>query len=217
MRKLKEKILNNKKWFTRRKTGMTYVELIVVLSIFAALSTVAMFDYGKFQDNVDLKNLTSDIALKIIEAQKASIGGNISTHVSPLSNWRPAYGVYFDTNNINSTGANSKNFLYFADLNNDTFFNDVFCTPSFSTVECLDKISITRNDYISNVEILGTGCPSITNLSIAFKRPDSSAIITSGGAPMPSCIISSAKITVASPRGNRAFITIYPSGRIQIN
>ena len=45
--------------------GMTYVELIVVLSIFAVLSSVAIFNYGSFQDKVDIKNLGSDIALKI--------------------------------------------------------------------------------------------------------------------------------------------------------
>ena len=48
---------------------MTYVELIVVLAIFAILSSVVMFNYGNFQAKVDIKNLGSDIALKIVRTQ----------------------------------------------------------------------------------------------------------------------------------------------------
>ena len=47
---------------------MTYIELIVVLSIFAVMSSVVIFNYGLFQARIDIKNLASDIALKFVEA-----------------------------------------------------------------------------------------------------------------------------------------------------
>ncbi|KKQ07855.1 MAG: hypothetical protein US18_C0006G0001, partial [Parcubacteria group bacterium GW2011_GWB1_36_5] len=53
----------------KKNRGMTYVELIVVLSIFAVMSSIVLFNYGEFQAKVDIKNLASDIALKIVEAQ----------------------------------------------------------------------------------------------------------------------------------------------------
>ena len=59
--------------------GMTYVELIVVLSIFSIMTSVVLFNYGAFQAKVDIKNLASDIALKIVEAQKSALSGKLST------------------------------------------------------------------------------------------------------------------------------------------
>ena len=46
--------------------GMTYVELIVVLGIFAVMLSISMFNYKRFQGKVDIKNLANDIALKLV-------------------------------------------------------------------------------------------------------------------------------------------------------
>ena len=54
----------------QKNRGMSYVELIVVLSIFAVLSSVILYNYGEFQAKVDIKNLASDIALQIVQSQK---------------------------------------------------------------------------------------------------------------------------------------------------
>ena len=42
---------------------MTYVELVVVLGIFAVMSNVVIFNYGGFQAKVDIKNLSKHITL----------------------------------------------------------------------------------------------------------------------------------------------------------
>ncbi|WP_146755300.1 type II secretion system protein, partial [Shigella flexneri] len=72
-----KKILNFKFAVRSWERGMTYVELIVVLSIFATISSVVIFNYGAFQDRIDIKNLSSDIGLKIVEAQKSSLSGQL--------------------------------------------------------------------------------------------------------------------------------------------
>ena len=59
----------------QKNKGMTYVELIVVLSIAGIIASISLFNYKDFQDRVDMKNLASDIASKIVEAQKNSISG----------------------------------------------------------------------------------------------------------------------------------------------
>jgi len=205
----------NKK--TKKNEGMTYIELIVVLSIFSLLSSVALFNYGAFQDKIDIKNLGSDIALKIVEAQKSAVSGAFSTHTLPASS-KPSFGVYLYSGSISNQDADNKDFIYFADLNNNNSYDDVTCSPTNLSGECLDKVRITKNNSISELKIFGTGagCPAVvTALTVVFKRPDYSAIINSN--PSISCSVSYAQITVTSPKGTASLIKLYPSGRIQVN
>ena len=189
---------------------MSYVELIVVLSIFSVLSSMAIYNYGAFQANVDMKNLASDIALKIVEAQKSSLNGVLPLAGAPFLEWKPSYGVYF---NITTP----EQFIYFADLDQDGVLYNPDCSTTNS--ECLDKITITKGNKILRIEkCTDSACPpfdsdSISSFSVSFKRPNSSAIF-SGASLTGSEYI---KITIKSPKDNTSFIKVYPSGRIQIN
>lgn len=187
--------------------GMSYVELIVVLSIFSVLSGVAIYNYGDFQDKVDVKNLASDISSKIIEAQRSALTGSRPVGASPT--WKPTYGVYFDPN------TDPKNFIYFVDTDSNLSYLGGFnCTG-----ECLDKITIVKNNnYISRIDTYSGVNPSQINssLSILFRRPDSSAIFVNSTGSVISGF-DYAQITVSSPSSKTAKIKIYPSGRVQIN
>ena len=197
---LKIKLLRKCKTFPT-SNGMTYVELIVVLSIFAVLSTVVIFNYGDFQAKVDIKNLASDIALKAVEAQKSSLNGVLPLAGYNPATWKPSYGVYFDMNA-------PKQFIYFVDLNN---------SGDYQTNELLDTISITKNNYISRIDKCSNATctlPTSVNLfSVAFKRPDSSAIFTGLSVTGSEYV----QVTVASPKEVITLIKLYPSGRVQIN
>jgi len=194
MKKTKVKLRMNK--------GMSYVELIVVLSIFAAISSVVMFKYGDFQSQVDIKNLASDIALQIVQAQKSSINGSLppAGYSFGLS-WKPAYGVYFDPSKPGQ-------FIYFVDLND---------LGGYGAGEALNTVNITKNNSLYRIDsYFGSIATPITNpLSITFKRPDSGAIFISNGVPLTG--LDYAQITVISPSSVKAYIKIYPSGRVQIN
>ncbi|MBI2627472.1 type II secretion system protein [Candidatus Nomurabacteria bacterium] len=196
MFKLSKKIKNNK--------GMTYIELIVVLSIFAIMSSIILYNYGEFQAKVDIKNLASDIALKIVEAQKSALSGKWTS--GAVDGWKPSYGIYFNT----SSADEKKKFTYFADFNNDKIYND---TP-------LDTISITKGNYIEKIESCAgspTICALVTNsfLSIIFTRPNSGAVFSSLSGILTG--FDYIQITISSPQGKTALIKIYPSGRIQVN
>ena len=196
---MKNNILEIKNWKLKIgdfRRGMTYVELIVVLSIFSVITSVVLFNYGDFQAKVDIKNLASDIALKVVEAQKSSLSGQWNLN-APID-WKPSYGVYFDADTPTE-------FIYFANLDTSNFYDPLD--------SILDRITITHNNRISGLEAVG--CASVTKLSIIFRRPDSSAQITSDGISL-SCA-SYVKITIVSPKSVTATIKIYPSGRIQIN
>jgi prepilin-type N-terminal cleavage/methylation domain-containing protein len=195
-----KKIRNFKFVIRNYQAGMTYVELIVVLSIFSIMTSIVLFNYNGFQAKVDIKVLANDIASKIIEAQKSALAGQLTTG-SPV-NWQPAYGVYFDT-------SSPKQFIYFADFNSPI--------NGYNAGEALSTINITKNDSISRIDsYIGTTLnQQITNpLSITFRRPDSSAVFTSSGLSSGFEYI---QITIASPLSITSNIKIYPSGRIQIN
>ena len=180
------------------QAGMTYVELIVVLSIFAVMTSVVMFNYDEFQAKVDVKNYASDIASKIVEAQKSALSGKLSTQDFIT---KPAYGVYFSV-------SPSTSFIYFADFNNNRIYDE---NP-------LDTILITKNNSISRIDsYLGSSPTSITDpLVISFKRPDSSAVFSySDGVPLTG--FDYIQLTVQSPKTAKALIKIFLSGRIQVN
>jgi len=179
--------------------GMTYVELIVVLSIFAVMSSIVLFNYGKFQAKVDIKNLANDIALKIVQAQKDAMSGKLPTDGSTFL-VSPSYGVYFDL-------TTPKSFIYFTNLDSGNFYD-------FS--DAWDTITITKNSIISGLEVVG--CPSINNLSIVFRRPDSSALINNSTGTFSCSSIEYAQVTISSSDNSaKECIRIYPSGRIQIS
>jgi len=197
---------------TKENRGMSYVELIVVLSIFSVLSSVVIFNYGGFQARVDIKNLASDIALKAVEAQKSSMSGKLpplAQQSQITSTWKPSYGIFIDR------VADDKSFIYFTDLNAEDGLFDGSSCPGVN--ECLDKIAITKGNSISSLDVFyqdSTNAP-LNNLTVTFKRPDSSAIIKSNPALNPN--VSFIQITIASPKGATAKIKLYPSGRIQVN
>lgn len=193
----------NKVKFNR---GMTYVELIVVLSIFSIMSSMVMFNYGAFQARVDIKNLANDIAIKIVEAQKASTFGKLPS-VAVSSGWKPTYGVYFSL-------SDNKNFTYFVDLDSNKFFDGLACLGS---TECINKVSITKGNYISSIMVfyLDSTSGPVSNINLSFIRPSLSAEIKS--TPAISSNINYVQITITSPKLTTANIKLYRSGRVQIN
>lgn len=196
----------------KKNRGMSYIELIVVLSIFAVMSSIIIFNYQEFQTKVDMKNLASDIALKVVEAQKSSLAGELPPfpqQSSIISTWKPSYGLYFNPVSDN------KSFTYFTDLNQNGIFDDVNCSLNS---ECLEKINITKGNSISSLSVFYQGDATAYNfndLTITFKRPNSSAVIKST-TPFAN-IVSYVQINIISPSQVKSNIKIYPSGRIQVN
>lgn len=195
-----------------KQSGMTYLELIIVLSIFTVISTIVIFSYREFQAKVDIKNLANEIALKIVEAQKASTSGKLSILTSSPT-WKPAYGVYFNT-------ATPAQFVYFTDLDNSGYCSPPGCIDPYQIVgEVTDIINITKGNFVpvNGVEVVGSGCPpTIPDVSITFKRPNSAPGFYSS-APLSGCLISFISISISSTTNIVDKIRVYPSGRIQIN
>ena len=193
---------------------MTYVELVVVLLIFAMITSVVMFNYGDFQQKVDLRNLGSDLAIKIVEAQKRAMAGQRTIQYAS-DFWKPAYGAVFVT--TAKYGLDDSSFAYFADINNNKLFDDPTCIlpASQSSGECLDKIYITKGNKISSLRIYfqDNSFETVNELNIVFTRPDSGASIREPTNQLP---VAYAQITILSKNGISDKIKVYPSGRIEL-
>lgn len=211
-----KRFCNFKKNISSFQKGMTYVELIVVLSIFSVMTSIVLFNYNSFQAKIDIKVLANDIALKIVEAQKSALAGKWNSAAS--TDWKPSYGVYFDLSNSST----KNNFVYFADLNNSDIFegNATFDdnNSNICSQECLENIIITKGNYISKIYGYSkNNSPSEIgpSFSVRFTRPDSKAVfIDSFGMEINN--IDYIKIVISSPSGINSNINIYPSGRIEI-
>ena len=202
----------------KKNEGMTYVELIVVLSIISVMSSIVVYNYGGFQAQIDIKILASDIALKVVEAQKASLSGKFppvaqSTYTSSDPTWKPSYGVFIDR------VADNKSFTFFTDFKNPSQNGLYEASTCPGTGECLEKITITKGNTISSMNVFYSGTPTtpnpINNLTVTFMRPNSGAIIKSNP-PLASSIYY-VEINILSPKGATAKIKLYPSGRVQVN
>ncbi len=201
--------------------GFTYVELIVVLSIFATLTSVVLFNYGTFQEKINLRIIGTEVALRIVAAQKSAVAGSIPPQ-APGASWRPSYGIYF--NSVGSQGgADSSDFIYFADLNNDGAYGDLSCAlpPAPGGGECLDRISINSGYKISLLKVFyqdGTS-QTLGDLNTTFTRPDSGATFASLMTPITKTV-SYVEITMSPASGNQnsssSTVEVYPSGRIQL-
>ena len=211
----------------QRNGGMTYVELIVVLSIFAIMSGVVLVNYGSFQAKVDIKNYANDIALRIVQAQKDALSGKFQAGFSVSPDWKPSYGIDFSMTHPN-------NFIYFADTDysSNKYYDGyssewpVSCPDINVDNECIENTKITKGEISSLQYYIGSSLNRITNgdLFITFTRPSSSVIFSvCDSSGISSCSqlsnsVSLAQITIASTGSNlaTACIQVYSSGRVQI-
>ena len=128
---------------------MTYIELIVVLSIFAVMSSIGLLNYKAFQAKVDIKNLANEIALKFVQAQKEATSGKLPVFSYPaVDPWKPSYGLYFDPTDTDTS------FIYFVDLDNGGDFDAPFniCPNINASIDCIEIITITKGNRIDKIE-----------------------------------------------------------------
>ena len=152
-----------KKFLNTTTDGFTLVEFIVIMSIFAIMVGVAVFNFTGFRSNVITENLAHDIAITLRNVQAG--GGAAQSIDSPDNEQRR--GIYF-----RPLSEPLREMILFIDQDND---------GRYSEGETLDIIAIQSNDYIKNIgwtslegqdnKIDFEGISSISDdLSITFGR-----------------------------------------------
>lgn len=211
----------------RDQRGVTFIELVIVISIFSIIAGTLLLNFSRFGRNITLQNLAQDIALQINEAQKNAISGRtndlLATCDRLTSDCSPRYGVYFTALAVGTTpnlqsyagpngGPGRTIFTFFDFIGGE--FNNVLdygwnpCGTGVNT-ECLDNISLGQGNYISAICVgssnaCDTDISDTLGLNIVFKRPFPDAIITADGGTPPdgSTQYHYARITVTSPNAD---------------
>ncbi len=174
--------------------GFTLLEVSFVITIFAIMASIVLFRFKDFGAKTAFENLSQDIALRIVEAQKAGISGKLNPNFVSASA-APAYGVYFKTGSGSATtDPATHEFVYFTDIPvggtippvGDKIYNvPAGGCPSAPAVgnECMSTTAITSGEYVSGVCYKAfdgtTPCDSAsgTSANITFIRPFPDATI----------------------------------------
>ena len=172
--------------------GFTLIEMVFVFVIFAIMAGITLFNFREFNNKAVFNNLADDVALRIVQAQKAAISGSLNANFLG-QDVKPTYGVYFSMQtpsaSVSAVDADQKHFVYFSDNPiagapyNGLIGNKVYDLPSSGVCpvtaalnnECLSVTAITTGEYVSNICYVPTTSTAGTcgsyNLSVAFTRP----------------------------------------------
>lgn len=212
----------------QQNSGITLIEMMVVLGIFAAVSGVLLFNYGDFRNNVSIRNLTQEVALSVRKAQTyatsvrgTSIGGSTRDY--------PAYGIAFaSTAAVPNLAPDQKEIVLFVDvppgadptLDGDTYYSygSAPCGEVAEGEECFEKLQITTADRISKVEACTAAvCTEVDEVYLSFKRPNPDAVFcVPSGAACDGTTYSSVIITLESSAGLQKAVTVWNTGQISV-
>lgn len=222
-----------------KNKGFSLIEMLVVITIFLLLTSVIVFNYGKFNSDIFLTNIAYEVALSIREAQSYSLSVK-GFGTGEQQTFDKSYGIQFFTNS-GADDDKKKNFIFFVDSNNnhvcDGGDDDVCNTGSqiCTMDECLSINSLARgvmvkkicassdiNSDISFRTVKGQlrcslGAEQVdANLFISFKRPDPDATILAGD-DGDYDFYKKVAILLEDPSGSRRFVTVNGLGQINVD
>lgn len=201
--------------------GFSIIELVVVITIFAIMSSVTIFNYSSYRQNIEVTNVAQDIALTVRQAQVYGISSTdrivgttnldsplaadqlFGQSIADITNDHSIRGltVFPDENKIILFEDNNRNFIY--DTN--------------------DRIIDQRTIISTSVDIVGVK-PCITEVDcanlqtdradIVFQRPYPDAYISFGGDRHD--IYGFITIVVGGANGTTSHIQISSVGSISV-
>ena len=205
-----------------RQAGLTMVELIVVVAIFAVISSVLFFNFSDFNTTVSLRNLSQEVALMVRKSQVYATGVHNLDGVSASSKVYQAYGISFSAK---ATGgayeATTKRFVLFADtvtsgVNNRRYAASSSCGNPTTSNECVEAFGIVTGDKITSL-CTDLGCSSTNTVNVVFRRPSPDAeICIDTGSGTCSSLRSFLKVVIQSARGQERNVTIWNTGQINV-
>ena len=187
--------------------GFTLMELLVVTAIMALISGLVLVNNNRFGGSILLQNLAYDMALSIRQAQIFGISVQRFN-----TSFGSAYGMHFDA----SSGSGPASYELFADALLPA--NGTYECPQPGTANCelVQATTISRGFYIQSLCTTPPGQSEVCGLAtldITFQRPEPDAFIRS---PAYAGLNESARIRVASPRGDVKDIYIESNGQISV-
>src|SRR3989338_8159589 len=134
--------------YSRKNLGFTLVELLVSIAIVSVILTVIVSNQSTYTDGVALTNLADEISSTISQAQAYGIG--VREFSPSSSEFSASYGLTFS---LLGSGFN-KAYLFFGDRNGNKIYDGDWSCPIGGASECLERIDISRGNYIESLCVL---------------------------------------------------------------
>lgn len=199
-----------------KEKGLTLIEMIVVVAIFAILTMIIVFNYGEFNSRTVVTNTAYEIALTAREAQTFGLGVRGIESSGDIAFDR-AYGIFVDLESDSAPGDATKELILFA----DTEVDDNFCKSGSSHCtcaddECIEKLELGYGLTISNAQLLNGGsCNTQKQIAVSFKRPNPDAVIKNQE-EQNAVEYDYAVLTIESPKGTKMYVVLSESGQISV-
>jgi len=174
--------------------GFTLLEMLVVLGIFAVMTSITVFNYTKFRTETILTNMAYEVALSIREAQIYGVSVRSPNGQSSTSDFQYPYGVNFVED--------SNTYYLFVDSQNIDGVTD--CPGS---AECVTPYTLQRGILISALQ---KECLDQNELNVTFRRPNPEAIFDNNSD------VSDAQVELTSPDGDTRYVVIRNNGQIEV-
>lgn len=196
------------------------MELLVVMAIFAIISGIVLWNYGRFESNLTVSNSAYEAALAVRQAQVFGVSVRNSGS-SGVEDFQSPYGVYFDGDDKKIQLFVDKDLTHKVSTTNEV--KDTFPVINGNRILKFCLIKDPSNYYCSDGVGEGSGDgQTLKSLSIIFQRPnpdaklygyDGGGLISADGKNF-----TSAEIQFASPRGDKkSRLTVSASGQISVD
>lgn len=193
--------------------GFTLIELLVSMGIMAAVLTVIIFGQRSYTESSTLLNAADEMAITVSQTQAYGIA--VKETSAGSGNFLAGYGL-----SVTLVSGGNNTYISFKDTNNSQYYDgDLSC----GSEECIEKIVLTRGNYIDSFCIVRTNgvdqCGVASRVDITFRRPETSANINfynSGGQPVTLPNTKGVRITLKSPSGLSRSVLIYTSGQVSV-
>lgn len=157
--------------------GFTLIELLVVSLIIVLITGFVLFRQQGFNSSTLLRSLSYGVALSIRQAQVYGVSVRESAAGSGV--FAGGYGVYFG----NSGLVDSSHYLLFADANGNGQYAAGEELPRFTIGNGRGTDYLIRS-FCAHHTVSGDQCsPTITNLTVYFRRPNPDACFATSQSP----------------------------------
>lgn len=226
-----------KKFFkknTARRTltsGLTLIEMLVVIAIVMIVAAILLFRYADFSSNVSIRGLAQQVALMIRKGQSYATSVRTADIGTFSTDQFASYGLSFSTaaetpQLLADTQPSQKRFVLFADIqpSNTLYTNTGKCGNAKAGKECVEAFTITSSDIVKGIcAQIGVGSSetcTYKGVNILFHRPIPDAtfcLLNDAGAT--SCAAGSAsyvKVELMSAKGLEKDIYVWNTGQISV-
>lgn len=177
--------------------GFTLLELLVIMSVMLAVSSLVLMRHKEFRANILLRSIAYEVALTIRQAQVYGLGIKEYQGISdPLLAFQIGYGAHFET-------ATPTTFILFADLDDDR----TYVAASDNIIQLL---TLTGGNTIVDLCAgagVNVGCGR-TTLDIVYERPEPDAYISASQG--------TATIRIQSPNNEERVVSASITGQILV-